>query len=146
MLPLSVPPPSVIAGDAWPNLKEVLEAAGINYVISKNGRYTWYNVYGPDGNCPFGDSSGNGGKCGLGQRDDGLVVGHCFAAEHSLAEWLEILEIDRFFPDSLVPTKPVVIVNRSLAEVSDQIWAIIAKKNNPPTLFVYGDNTLVEVI
>ncbi len=134
-----------VAGTTWPNLKEVLNSAGIKHDVVQKGRLTWYNIYDANGTCPFGDGQGNGGKCGLGQNDNGVIFAKCFAAEHSLAEWVQVLKLEHAFPPSLISIKPIIIVNRPLPMVSDETWAVLANGNNPPTLFRYGGE-LVEVI
>jgi hypothetical protein len=98
---------------------------------------TWYNLDLEEG-CPFGDRSGNRGKCGVGQTSDGRLLGRCFAdPQHTFADFMERLGIDAPLETSV--GKAVVIVSdRELNEVSSDCWRHIAAGNAPPTLFLYG--------
>jgi hypothetical protein len=133
-------------GKGFVKLADILDAAGVPYVArSTVDNVTWFGIFGPDGNCPFGDSSGNGGKCGVGQDQSGKLYGHCFAAEHPWSEWKELLGLGQFFPGTApIDTRPTIVLGDEMNVITDQAWAAIVQQNDPPKLFAFG-TTLVEV-
>ena len=127
-------------------LELMLDAANIRHTSAKTvGDTTWYGIFGPDGDCPFGDSSGNGGKCGVGEDKSGKLYGHCFAADHPWSEWRDLLGLDQFFPGA-APTGllPTIVLGDEMNVTTDLAWAAVVEQNDPPRLFAFG-TTLAEV-
>ena len=139
--------PPTGAGKGFLKLEEMLDDAGVQHTAPTTaGDITWFGIFGPDGNCPFGDSSGNGGKCGVGQDKSGKLYGHCFAAEHPWSEWKELLGFGPFFSgDAEDDGRPTILLNDEMNIITDQAWAALVEQNDPPKLFAFG-TTLVEVI
>ena len=144
-LPGEAAPPGA-TGRGFLKLEEMLDSAGVLHTPpTASGDITWFGIMAADGNCPFGDSSGNGGKCGVGQDKSGKLYGHCFAANHPWSEWKEILGLARFFASrSPNDQLPVIVLGDEMNIVTSQAWAAIAQQNDPPTLFAFG-SSLVEV-
>lgn len=134
------------SGNGFLKLEEMLDAAGIQHTSPKTvGDTTWYGIFGADGDCPFGDSSGNGGKCGVGQDKAGKLYGHCFAADHPWSEWRELLGLDQFFPGAApIDGRPTIVLGAEMNVTTDQAWAAIVQLNDPPKLFAFGA-MLVEI-
>ena len=132
--------PPTPAGKGFLKLEEILDAAGVQHTEPKTvGGITWFGIIGPDGNCPFGDSSGNGGKCGVGQDKAGKLYGHCFAADHPWSEWREILDLGQFFAGAApADNRPVVMLGDEMNVIYSQVWAALVRQNDPPKLFAFG--------
>ena len=138
--------PAGATGKGFLKLEEMLDSAGVRHTApTVVAGTTWFGIFAADGNCPFGDSSGNGGKCGVGQDESGKLYGNCFAAKHPWSEWKEILGLARFFASGVPNDQlPVILLGAEMNVISAQAWAAIAQQNDPPTLFAFGSN-LVEV-
>ena len=129
------------AGHQQRSLSEILDLAGIPYLPGKESDgVTWYALDLVDG-CPFGDSSGNRGKCGVGEDAEGRFYGKCFAAEHPWHDWRAVLKLDRFFSG-----KPSIQTrNRETNRQSAEAWQAIANTNDPLWL-VRREGELTELI
>ena len=138
--------PSITSGKGFLKLEEILDAAGVKHTPGNEvGGTTWFGILAAGGDCPFGDSSGNGGKCGVGQDKAGKLYGHCFAADHPWAEWKEILNLAPFFSgggssDGL----PTIVLGDEMNVTTSQAWEAVVMQNVPPTLFSFGGQ-VVEV-
>ena len=135
------------SGRAFRKLEEILDAAAIQHTAgSVVADVTWFGVFGADGNCPFGDSSGNGGKCGVGQDQSGKLYGHCFAGDHPWAEWKDILNLAPFFSGGTsTDGRPTIVVGDEMNVTSSLAWDAVLMQNDPPKLFAFG-GALVEVV
>ena len=139
--------PRDATGKGFQKLEEILDAAGVQHTTGNEvAGITWYGISAADGNCPFGDSSGNGGKCGVGQDKSGKLYGHCFAADHPWSEWKEQLGLAPFFngasPDDGLP---IIMLGDELSVTTSKFWDALIAQNDPPKLFRFG-TTLVEVL
>lgn len=125
-------------------LQELLDAAGVPYREPKqSGDVLWFPID-LAGGCPFGDASGNRGKCGVGQSADGTLLGKCFAAFHPWHEWKEVLGL-RTHLENHGGLPIIEISGRRLVELSDQAWRAVLASPAGERLYRFGD-LLVEVV
>lgn len=76
-----------IAGDRMPAgwVGKALDTAGVKYRQSVRGGDTWYKLDA----CPFHPDNDQGGDCGVGEKPDGMAMGHCFHNRGAGKGWQE---------------------------------------------------------